>query len=151
MVSPRNGSAVIKFVTERRKKGNVRTRKLGSYALTTRHLSYWRQRCCLAGLSQCLRKLVPILLCTVQEGLELTLSRQRIPCTSQVSCLLLLMIRLHYCCTKYIVYYSKIKLHSSCEIEDFVETRLLQAVCDTPIARVAGCVSSLRIQVGDSP
>ena len=27
----------------------------------------------------------------------------------------------------------------------------LQAVCDTPIARITGCVSSLRIQVGDSP
>ena len=27
----------------------------------------------------------------------------------------------------------------------------LQAVCDTPIARVTGCVSSLRTEVGDSP
>ena len=34
----------------------------------------------------------------------------------------------------------KLKTHSSCEIEDFVETRILQAVCDTPIARVTGCV-----------
>ena len=42
------------------------------------------------------------------------------------------------------IYTIKIKLHSSsCEIEDFVETRLcLQAVvCDTPIARITGvCV-----------
>ena len=36
------------------------------------------------------------------------------------------------------------KIRSSCEIEDFVETSL-QAVCDTPIARSTGCVSSLRI------
>ena len=27
----------------------------------------------------------------------------------------------------------------------------MQAVCDTPIARITGCVSSLRVQVGDSP
>ena len=27
----------------------------------------------------------------------------------------------------------------------------MQAVCDTPTARITGCVSSLRIQVGDSP
>ena len=27
----------------------------------------------------------------------------------------------------------------------------VQAVCDTPIARITGCVSSLRIEVGDSP
>ena len=33
----------------------------------------------------------------------------------------------------------KIIIHSSCEIES------LQAVCDTPIARITGCVSSLRI------
>ena len=26
----------------------------------------------------------------------------------------------------------------------------MQAVCDTPIARITGCVSSLRIQVGNS-
>ena len=41
----------------------------------------------------------------------------------------------------------KIKIHSSCEIEYFVETHQisLQAVCDTPIARITGCVSSLRI------
>ena len=31
---------------------------------------------------------------------------------------------------------------SSCEIEDLVENSFLQAVCDTPIARFAGCVSS---------
>ena len=37
------------------------------------------------------------------------------------------------------------KIHSSCEIE------YLQAVCDTPIARITGCVSSVRIYVGDSP
>ena len=38
------------------------------------------------------------------------------------------------------------KIHSSCEIEDFVETHLsLQAVCDTPISRITSVVSSLRI------
>ena len=45
----------------------------------------------------------------------------------------------------------KNKIHSSCEIEYFVETHLVQAVCDTPIACISGCVSSLRIYVGDSP
>ena len=40
----------------------------------------------------------------------------------------------------------KIKIHSSSEIDDFVETHIyLQAMCDTPIARITGCVSSLRI------
>ena len=40
----------------------------------------------------------------------------------------------------------RIKLHSSCEIEDFVETHIyLQAVCDTPIVRTTGGVFSLRI------
>ena len=39
----------------------------------------------------------------------------------------------------------KIKIHFSCEIKDFVETHLLQAVCDAPIARITGCVSSLRV------
>ena len=38
----------------------------------------------------------------------------------------------------------KMKLHSSCEIEDFVETHLRKP-CDTPIARITSCVSSLRI------
>ena len=38
-----------------------------------------------------------------------------------------------------------ITIHSSCEIEDFVESSSLQAVCDTPIARITSCVSSLRI------
>ena len=37
----------------------------------------------------------------------------------------------------------KLKIHSSCEIEDFVEISYLQAVCDTAIARITGCVSSL--------
>ena len=45
----------------------------------------------------------------------------------------------------------KIKIRSSCEIEDFCRDSSLQAVCDTPIARIMGCVSSLRIWVGDSP
>ena len=41
-------------------------------------------------------------------------------------------------------YIIKIKIHSSCEIENFVETHIyLQAVCDTPIARITVCVSSL--------
>ena len=30
----------------------------------------------------------------------------------------------------------KKKIHSSCEIEDCVENSSLQAVCDTPIARI---------------
>ena len=49
--------------------------------------------------------------------------------------------------TQLYIYIIKIKLHSSCEIEDFVETQVckLSCVCDTPIARVTGCVSSLRI------
>ena len=34
-------------------------------------------------------------------------------------------------------------IHSSCEIEDFCRNSSLQAVCDTPIARITGCVSSL--------
>ena len=39
----------------------------------------------------------------------------------------------------------KIKIHSGCEMKCFVETPLsLQAVCDTPIARITGCVSSLK-------
>ena len=32
----------------------------------------------------------------------------------------------------------KIKIHSSCEIEDFVDTHILQAVCDTPIGAYYG-------------
>ena len=39
----------------------------------------------------------------------------------------------------------KIEIHSSCEIEYFVETHFLQAVRSTPIARNTVCVSSLRI------
>ena len=48
---------------------------------------------------------------------------------------------------RYILYlvYHKIKIHSSCEIEGFVKTHRCQ-LCDTPIARITGCV-----QVGDSP
>ena len=43
--------------------------------------------------------------------------------------------------SKQSAYIVKIKIHSSCcEIEYFVETHLLQAVCDTPIARITGCV-----------
>ena len=45
----------------------------------------------------------------------------------------------------------KIKIHSSCKIEDFVENSSLNAVCYTPIMRITGCLSSLRISVGDSP
>ena len=33
----------------------------------------------------------------------------------------------------------------------FCRNSSLQAVCDTPIARITGCVSLLRISVGDSP
>ena len=55
----------------------------------------------------------------------------------------IIKIKTHSSC-EYEVYY-KNKTYSSCEIEDFVETHILQAVCDTPIARIAGCVSSLRI------
>ena len=40
------------------------------------------------------------------------------------------------------------KIHSSCKIEDFVETHLCKlSVCDTPIARTTSCVSSLRIYI----
>ena len=45
----------------------------------------------------------------------------------------------------------KMKINSSGENDDFVETRIFQAVCDTSIARITECVSSLGIQVGDSP
>ena len=45
---------------------------------------------------------------------------------------------------EHIISYYKIKIHSICEIEDFVETHLCKP-CDTPIARITGCVSSLRI------
>ena len=34
---------------------------------------------------------------------------------------------------------------------NFCRNSSLQAVCDTPIARITGCVSLLRILVGDSP
>ena len=38
------------------------------------------------------------------------------------------------------------KLHSSCEIDDFVENHIyLQAVGDSPIARTTGCVSLFKI------
>ena len=46
---------------------------------------------------------------------------------------------------------TKNKIHSSCETEDFVKTYLsLQDVGDSPIAHITGCMSSLRIPVGDS-
>ena len=48
------------------------------------------------------------------------------------------------------MYIIKIKIHSSCEIEYSVETHLCK-LCDTPIARITGCVFSSRIKVGDSP
>ena len=35
--------------------------------------------------------------------------------------------------------YYKNKIHSSCEIEDFVQTHLCK-LCDTSIARITGCV-----------
>ena len=69
-----------------------------------------------------------------------------------------------HCCSSKKFIIIKLKVHSSCEIEYFVETHLcelcvmlrsrvlhnethlsLQAVCDTPIARITGYVSSLRI------
>ena len=37
------------------------------------------------------------------------------------------------------------KIHSSCEIEDFVETHLCKLCVIQKIARIMGCVSSLRI------
>ena len=45
----------------------------------------------------------------------------------------------------YMVYIIKIKIHSSCDIRRFCRNSSLQAVRDTPIARITGCVSSLRI------
>ena len=42
-------------------------------------------------------------------------------------------------------------MYSSCAIEYFGRNQYLQAVCDTPDARITGCVSSLGIQVDDSP
>ena len=44
-------------------------------------------------------------------------------------------------CVLYIApcYITKVKLHSSCEIE-FRRNSSLQAVCDAPIARITGCV-----------
>ena len=36
------------------------------------------------------------------------------------------------------MYIVKIKIHSSCEIEYFVETHLCE-LCDTPIARITSC------------
>ena len=40
----------------------------------------------------------------------------------------------------------KMEIRTSCEIEYFVETHLfLQAVCDTPIARITDCVSLSRL------
>ena len=38
----------------------------------------------------------------------------------------------------------KIQIHSSCEIEDFCRISSLQAVCDTPIARITGaCIKDI--------
>ena len=59
-------------------------------------------------------------------------------------------ITYYYCCTYQVLYITKIKIHSSCEIEDFVQAHLCK-LCDTPTARITVCVSSLRIYVGDSP
>ena len=42
----------------------------------------------------------------------------------------------------------KIKIHYSCEIELFCRNSYLQAVCDAPIARITGCVSSLSTYYG---
>ena len=41
------------------------------------------------------------------------------------------------------------KIHSSCEIEDFVETHLCKlVVCDTPIARITSCLCVLIKDIG---
>ena len=45
----------------------------------------------------------------------------------------------------------KMKTQPSCEIEDFVETHLCKLCVILSIARITGCVSSLSIEVGDSP
>ena len=45
--------------------------------------------------------------------------------------------------TRSSLYIIKIKIHSSCEIEYFAETHLCK-LCDTPIARITGCVSSYK-------
>ena len=51
----------------------------------------------------------------------------------------------------YLINIIKTKIHSSYEIEYFCRNSSLQAVRDTPIARITGCVSSSRALVGDSP
>ena len=43
------------------------------------------------------------------------------------------------------------KTQPSCEIEDFVETHLCKLCVILSIARITGFVSSLSIEVGDSP
>ena len=43
-----------------------------------------------------------------------------------------------------VVYIVKMKIHSCCGIEYFVETHICK-LCDTTIARITGGVSSLRI------
>ena len=40
-----------------------------------------------------------------------------------------------------------IKIHSSCEIKDLVETHLCKVVCDTPIARIDHICRGLAIRV----
>ena len=47
-------------------------------------------------------------------------------------------------------FYKKLKYPPAVR-SNILSNSSLQAVCDTPIARITSCVSSIRIQVGDSP
>ena len=50
-----------------------------------------------------------------------------------------------------LLYYNEIKIHTPAVRSKISSKLILQAVCNAPIAPIAGCVSPLlRIQVGDS-
>ena len=52
---------------------------------------------------------------------------------------------------RYYLYCTKTKNTLQLWHRRFCRNSSLQAVCDTPIARITGCLSSLRMYVGDSP